>query len=452
MSFSVAIIGRPNVGKSTIFNRLTGKKLALVDDTPGVTRDRREGEGKISDLSFQLIDTAGLEDVSDSSMEARMRLQTEQAVADCDIVLFVIDARAGLMPLDRFFADWAREADKPIILLANKCESSSGDTGYYELFSLGLGDPVKFSAEHGQGLSELYDALKEQSEFLVPEEPEFDEFDSGEDTLNIAIIGRPNAGKSTLINSLIGKERLMTGPEAGLTRDSIAVTWQQDGQTLRLYDTAGMRRRAKIHEKLEKLSVSDGLRAVQFAHVVVLVLDARTPLDRQDKILAQLVAREGRGLIVALNKWDLVEDGQKVRRKVEEMLDLDMPESRGVPILSISALTGRGLDKLLPAIREAYEMWNKRIPTAALNRWLDGVVTAHPPPAPSGRRIKIRYATQIKTRPPTFIVFCSRPDDLPDSYRRYLVNNIRESFDLWGTPIRMRMQGGKNPYHDKSAR
>jgi len=452
MSFSVAIIGRPNVGKSTIFNRLTGKKLALVDDTPGVTRDRREGAARISDLSFQLMDTAGLEDVSDSSMEARMRLQTEQAVEDCDVVLFVIDARAGLMPLDSFFADWARESNKPVILVANKCEGSGGDTGYYESFSLGLGNPVQFSAEHGLGLSELYDALKEQSEFLVPEMPEFDDTDGSEDTLNIAIIGRPNAGKSTLINSLIGKERLMTGPEAGLTRDSIAVTWQQDGQTLRLYDTAGMRRRAKVQEKLEKLSVSDGLRAVQFAHVVVLLLDSRSPLDRQDKILAQLVAREGRGLIVGLNKWDLVEDPQKVRRKVEEMLDLDMPESRGVPILSISALTGRGLDKILPAIRETYETWNKRIPTAALNRWIDGVVTAHPPPAPSGRRIKIRYATQIKTRPPTFVVFCSRPDDLPDSYRRYLVNSLRESFDLWGTPIRMRMQGGKNPYHDKSAR
>jgi GTP-binding protein len=447
MSFSVAIIGRPNVGKSTLFNRLTGKKLALVDDRPGVTRDRREGDAKISDLAFKLIDTAGLEDVSDDSLEARMREQTELAVDDCDIILFLIDARAGVTPLDSFFADRVRQSGKPIVLVANKCEGKGGDNGYYEAFSLGLGDPIQFSAEHGEGLAQLYDALKEHSGFIIPEEEE----DEGEDeTLNIAIIGRPNAGKSTLINALIGDDRLMTGPEAGITRDSIAVTWQQDGQTLRLYDTAGMRRRAKVQDKLEKLSVSDGLRAVQFAHVVILLLDAQSPLDRQDKILAQLVAREGRGLIVALNKWDLVEDGQAVRSKVQEMLDLDMPESRGVEIISVSALTGRGLNKLLPAIRATYEVWNKRVPTAQLNRWLDGVVQAHPPPAPGGRRIKLRYVTQIKTRPPTFVLSCSRPDVLPGSYTRYLVNSLRETFDLWGTPIRFRMLKGNNPYDSKS--
>jgi GTP-binding protein len=447
MSFSVAIIGRPNVGKSTLFNRLTGKKLALVDDRPGVTRDRREGDAKISDLAFKLIDTAGLEDVSDDSLEARMREQTELAVDDCDIILFLIDARAGVTPLDSFFADRVRQSGKPIVLVANKCEGKGGNNGYYEAFSLGLGDPIQFSAEHGEGLAQLYDALKEHSGFIIPEEEE----DEGEDeTLNIAIIGRPNAGKSTLINALIGDDRLMTGPEAGITRDSIAVTWQQDGQTLRLYDTAGMRRRAKVQDKLEKLSVSDGLRAVQFAHVVILLLDAQSPLDRQDKILAQLVAREGRGLIVALNKWDLVEDGQAVRSKVQEMLDLDMPESRGVEIISVSALTGRGLNKLLPAIRATYEVWNKRVPTAQLNRWLDGVVQAHPPPAPGGRRIKLRYVTQIKTRPPTFVLSCSRPDVLPGSYTRYLVNSLRETFDLWGTPIRFRMLKGNNPYDSKS--
>ena len=447
MSFSVAIIGRPNVGKSTLFNRLTGKKLALVDDRPGVTRDRREGDAKISDLAFKLIDTAGLEDVSDDSLEARMREQTELAVDDCDIILFLIDARAGVTPLDSFFADRVRQSGKPIVLVANKCEGKGGDNGYYEAFSLGLGDPIQFSAEHGEGLAQLYDALKEHSGFIIPEEEE----DEGEDeTLNIAIIGRPNAGKSTLINALIGDDRLMTGPEAGITRDSIAVTWQQDGQTLRLYDTAGMRRRAKVQDKLEKLSVSDGLRAVQFAHVVILLLDAQSPLDRQDKILAQLVAREGRGLIVALNKWDLVEDGQAVRAKVQEMLDLDMPESRGVEIISVSALTGRGLNKLLPAIRATYEVWNKRVPTAKLNRWLDGVVQAHPPPAPGGRRIKLRYVTQIKTRPPTFMLSCSRADVLPGSYTRYLVNSLRETFDLWGTPIRFRMLKGHNPYDSKS--
>jgi len=447
MSFSVAIIGRPNVGKSTLFNRLTGKKLALVDDRPGVTRDRREGDAKISDLAFKLIDTAGLEDVSDDSLEARMREQTELAVDDCDIILFLIDARAGVTPLDSFFAERVRQSGKPIVLVANKCEGKGGDNGYYEAFSLGLGDPIQFSAEHGEGLAQLYDALKEHSGFIIPEEEE----DEGEDeTLNIAIIGRPNAGKSTLINALIGDDRLMTGPEAGITRDSIAVTWQQDRQTLRLYDTAGMRRRAKVQDKLEKLSVSDGLRAVQFAHVVILLLDAQSPLDRQDKILAQLVAREGRGLIVALNKWDLVEDGQAVRGKVQEMLDLDMPESRGVEIISVSALTGRGLNKLLPAIRATYEVWNKRVPTAQLNRWLDGVVQAHPPPAPGGRRIKLRYVTQIKTRPPTFVLSCSRPDVLPGSYTRYLVNSLRETFDLWGTPIRFRMLKGNNPYDSKS--
>jgi GTP-binding protein len=450
MSFTVAIIGRPNVGKSTFFNRLTGKKLALVDDTPGVTRDRREGAARISDLHFTLIDTAGLEDVSDDSMESRMRQQTEQAVADCDVVMFMIDARAGLTPLDKHFADWARQSDKPVIVVANKCEGKGGDSGYLESFSLGLGDPVQFSAEHGEGLGQLYDSLQEKTEFMIPEME--DEESEKDDVLNIAIIGRPNAGKSTLINSLIGDERLLTGPEAGITRDSIAVTWQEDGQTLRLYDTAGMRRRSKIHDKLEKLSVSDGLRAVQFAHVVVLLLDSQSPLDRQDKILAQLVAREGRGLIVALNKWDLVENHEEVRRRVEEMLDLDMPESRGVSILTISALTGRGLNKLLPAIRDTYEVWNKRIPTAQLNRWLEGMLSAHPPPAPGGRRIRIRYITQIKTRPPTFIMSCSRPDDLPASYERYLVNNLRESFDLWGTPIRLRMMKAKNPYNDKSSR
>jgi GTP-binding protein len=450
MSFTVAVIGRPNVGKSTLFNRLTGKKLALVDDTPGVTRDRREGAASISDLHFTLFDTAGLEDVTDNSMESRMRQQTEQAVADCDIVMFMIDARAGLTPLDKHFAEWARQSDKPIIVVANKCEGKGGDSGYLEAFSLGLGDPIQFSAEHGQGLGPLYDALQEKTEFMIPEMEEDD--DEGDGVLNIAIIGRPNAGKSTLINSLIGSERLLTGPEAGITRDSIAVSWQEDGQTLRLYDTAGMRRRSKIHDKLEKLSVSDGLRAVQFAHVVVLLLDAQSPLDRQDKILAQLVAREGRGLIVALNKWDLVEDHEAVRKKVEKMLDLDMPESRGVSILTISALTGRGLNKLLPAIRDTYEVWNKRVPTSQLNRWLEGMLSAHPPPAPGGRRIRIRYITQIKTRPPTFIMSCSRPDDLPASYERYLVNNLRESFDLWGTPIRLRMMKVNNPYKDKSSR
>ncbi len=352
MSFTVAIIGRPNVGKSTLFNRLTGRRLALVDDRPGVTRDRREGTASLAGMAFTLIDTAGLEDVNDNSLESRMLQQTEQAVADADVILFLLDARAGVTPIDRHFADRVRQSGKPVIVVANKCEGTGGDAGLWESYSLGFGDPIRFSAEHALGLSELYDALSDATEFLTHDEVEPE--NQGDGSLNIAIIGRPNAGKSTLINALVGEDRLLTGPEAGITRDSIAVNWEQDGQLFRLFDTAGMRRRAKIQDKLEKLSVADGLRAVRFAHVVVLLLDAQSPLDRQDKILAQLVAREGRGLVVVLNKWDLVSNKKEIREEVEKMLDLDMPETRGVQILAISALTGRSLDKLVPAIIETY--------------------------------------------------------------------------------------------------
>jgi GTP-binding protein len=378
-----------------------------------------------------------------------MRQQTERAVGGADIVLFMYDSRAGVTPLDEHFANWLRQTGKPVVVVANKAEGKAGEAGYLEGFGLGLGTPVQISAEHGEGMGELYDALVEHAEIIVPQEDE-DGADEHEDgVLHLAVIGRPNAGKSTLINTLIGEERLLAGPEAGLTRDSISVEWSFDDRRVRLFDTAGMRRKAKVVDKLEKLSVADGLRAVKFAQVVVLLVDATSPLDRQDRVLANLVAREGRALVVALNKWDLVEDKAGVLKEVEDMLDLDMPEIRGVQLVTFSALTGRGLDRLMPAVMRAYEAWDSRISTARLNRWLDGATQAHPPPAPSGRRLKLRYMTQVKARPPTFVCFCSRPDEMPDSYMRYLQNGLRETFDLWGTPIRIRLKKQDNPFTDR---
>ena len=450
MSFTAAIIGRPNVGKSTLFNRLTGRRLALVDDRPGVTRDRREAAARIAGLEFTLIDTAGLEDVHDDSMEARMRQQTERAVESADVVMFMIDARAGVTPLDEHFAQWLRQTGKPVVVVANKAEGSAGESGYLEAFGLGLGTPVQISAEHGQGMGELYDALSEHAEIIVPNEyGEEDDADHEDGVLHLAIIGRPNAGKSTLINTLSGEERLLAGPEAGLTRDSISVEWEYDGKRIKLFDTAGMRRKARVIDKLEKMSVADGLRAVKFAQIVVLLVDATSPLDRQERVLASLVAREGRALVVALNKWDLVENKKEVLKEVEDMLDLDMPEIRGVQLVQFSALTGRGLDTLMPAVMKAYDAWDSRISTARLNRWLDGAIQAHPPPAPSGRRLKLRYMTQVKARPPTFVCFCSRPDDVPESYIRYLQNGLRDTFNMWGTPIRIRLKKSDNPFADK---
>ncbi|TNE36877.1 MAG: ribosome biogenesis GTPase Der [Alphaproteobacteria bacterium] len=465
MSFKVAIIGRPNVGKSTLFNRLVGKKLALVDDTPGVTRDRREGDAKLGDLSFTIIDTAGLEEAKGDKLEARMREQTDKAIAEADVCLMLIDARAGVTPLDAHFADILRRQDKPVLLLANKCEGALAETNLYEAYSLGLGDPLAISAEHGEGMSDLYAALAPLAEELSPEgeaamRAEGDEaFDPDADyeidttrPLRIAIVGRPNAGKSTLVNTLLGEDRMLTGPEAGITRDSIGVEFEVQGRPIKMFDTAGMRKKARVQQKLEKLSVADALRAIQFAEVVVLLIDAQAPLEKQDLQIADLVVREGRGLVIGINKWDLVEDRQAYTADLKEKVERLLPQVRGVPLVFFSSLTGRGIDRLMPAVFKVQELWNKRVPTAALNRWLDEALTRHPPPSVGGRRLAIRYITQIKSRPPTFALFAPRAEVLPDSYARYLVNAFREAFDVPAVPIRMLLRKGKNPYAHKAKR
>ncbi|WP_262691713.1 ribosome biogenesis GTPase Der [Kordiimonas aestuarii] len=477
MGFTVAIVGRPNVGKSTLFNRLVGKKIAIVDDTPGVTRDRRRGEGRIADLEFDIIDTAGLEEGEAGSLPDRMRRQTEVALQEADIALMLYDARAGVTSMDEHFALWLRRGNKPVILAANKCEGNAVIDNIYEAYALGLGEPIGLSAEHGEGLGELYAAivasLKEQG--IDPYEGEDDEFSErpkGVDTgptegdmayefvdpedaeqeirpLRLAIVGRPNAGKSTLINALVEEDRLITGPEAGLTRDSIAVDWEWEGLPVKLFDTAGLRRRARVTEKLEKLSVADTLRAVQFAEVVVLLLDAEIGIEKQDLKIAERVVDEGRALIIALNKWDAVDDRLEVQRQLKDALTRSLPQLKGVKIINFSALTGAGIHKMMPAVAEAYEIWNARIPTAAFNQWLTDTLEKHPAPSVAGRRIKIRYGAQIKTRPPTFLLFCNRPDDLPDSYKRYLENELRRDFNLPGAPIRMLLKKGKNPYESR---
>ncbi len=455
MTFTVAVIGRPNVGKSTLFNRLTGKHHAIVDDTPGVTRDRREGDGSISDLKFRLIDTAGLEDAYDDSLEARMRQQTEIAFDEADVALFLIDGRTGLTPIDEHFAKWLRTRDTPVLLLVNKCEGRAGQVGLVESYSLGLGEPIAISAEHGEGLSELYDALSEHAERLapsvsedfLPEDGNDDEEDDG--TLKLAIVGRPNVGKSTMINKLIGEDRMLTGPEAGITRDAIAVAWTYKDREIRLVDTAGLRRKARIKEKLEGMSVGDTLRSIRFAEVVVLVLDANAVLDKQDLTIARHVIEEGRALIIAVNKWDAADDRKASLQRLEDRLQTSLPQVRGVPIVTCSAKTGKGLDRLMPAVLKIYDTWNTRISTGALNRWLFTMTESHPPPLASGRRIRLRYATQAKTRPPTFVLFSSRIEQLPESYNRYLINGIRETFGLNGIPIRMFIRKSDNPYADK---
>ena len=463
MSFTLAIVGRPNVGKSTLFNRLVGKRLALVDDQPGVTRDLREGAARLGDLRFTVIDTAGLEEVTDDSLQGRMRRLTERAVDMADICLFMIDARAGVTPSDLVFADILRKRSAHVILAANKGEGAAADGGVIEAYSLGLGEPIRMSAEHGEGLNDLYsilmplaDQYAERAEEAEPEtdidleEDEDHEFrwPTAKKPMQVAVVGRPNAGKSTLINQILGEDRLLTGPEAGITRDAISLQIEWDGLHMRIFDTAGMRKKAKVQEKLEKLSVSDGLRAVKFAEVVVVLLDAAIPFEQQDLRLADLAEREGRAVVIAVNKWDVEDNKQEKLKELRESFERLLPQLRGAPLVTVSALTGRGMDRLRAAIESAYEVWNRRVTTAQLNRWLAGMVEAHPPPAPNGKRIKLRYMTQAKTRPPGFVVMCSQPDKLAASYSRYLVNGLRVDFDMPGTPIRlfMRGQGDQNPY------
>ena len=442
MALKVAIVGRPNVGKSTLFNRLVGKRLALVDDRPGVTRDRRYADGNIGDMDLTLIDTAGYEDVTDGSLESRMREQTEAALEDGDLILFMMDAREGVTSLDQIFADRLRKQHKPVILLANKSESRESGGGIGEAYSLGFGEPVAISAEHGEGMADLYAAVVAASADIFIEE-----VDEPDKPIRIAIIGRPNAGKSTLINRLIGEDRMLTGPEAGITRDSISVDWEYEGQNIRLVDTAGMRRKARVQEKLEKLSVADTIRAITFAEVVVLVMDKDDAFDTQDLQLADLVEREGRALVYVAAKWDLEESPQAKLAKLTQMAEDKLPQLKGSPFVALSSHSGRGVERLMPAVLQAHATWSVKVKTKDLNTWLAMATQRHPPPAVDGKRIKPKYMAQTKARPPTFVLMASRAESMPEQYKRYLVNNLRESFDLPGTPIRLLVKSGsENPY------
>jgi GTP-binding protein len=447
---TVAIVGRPNVGKSTLFNRLVGKKLALVDDRPGVTRDRREGDAHLLGLDFRVIDTAGYEDEDPNTLPGRMRQQTQAAVDAADVALFVVDARAGVVPLDEEIARWLRGSDTPIVLMANKAEGRAGDGGFYEAMALGFGDPVAFSAEHGEGIVELFEALLPHLDPLQPEPEEPIDIESPDAPLKLAIVGRPNAGKSTLVNRMLGEDRMITGPEAGITRDSIAIDWTWEGpdgpRQVRLIDTAGMRKRAKVQDKLEKLSVADALHAVDFAEVVVLLLDATLGLESQDLRIADRVLEEGRALVIALNKWDVAENASSLFNGVKKALDEGLAQVKGVPLLAVSAATGKGIDQLIAAAFETREAWSRRVGTGELNRWFERAIEANPPPAPGGKRIKLRYLTQAKTRPPGFVLFGTRVDELPTSYQRYLINGIRRDLGFGAVPVRLMLRAPKNPF------
>jgi GTP-binding protein len=451
MTFTVAIVGRPNVGKSTLFNRLIGRRLALVDDRPGVTRDRREGEARLGDLRFTAVDTAGLNEAAPDSLSGRMRAQTETAISQADAVFFMIDARAGPTPVDRAFADVVRKAGKPTVLIANKMEGSAGVAGRLESYALGLGEPVPLSAEHNEGMADLYDALRE----ALPEAtatPNEEAVPSERHPIHVAIVGRPNVGKSTLINRLIGEERLLTGPEAGITRDSIAVDLAWQDHRFRLYDTAGLRRRSRVAEKLEKLSVADALNAVRFAEVVVVLIDSEHAFEEQDQRIADLVEQEGRALVLAVSKWDLQDKKVGAISKLRAQAEDKLRQLSGVSLVAVSGVTGEGLDRLMQAIVDTYDVWNRRVPTSALNRWFEEALSSHPPPAVSARRLKLNYITQAKTRPPSFVLFCTRADAVTDAYKRYLLNSLRETFDFPGTPIRLTLREKENPFKGRAKR